>query len=212
MQERTLLQAAALAAIVAFLSVLVMGFGTGLPADVNAQPGPGPLANFVAVTNDYHDEVLIFFAGDSLFILSYLIVFVGLYTVSAPSGRSLALVGMGAGILTAILDASENAFYITYALSARDGVPLTEPALPLIHILTNLKWMTAFATLYASGLLFPRQTVLAWVIAILMLIFPLFGVMGVANPNLVPWRGLFFLVGMPLFAAYFGLQARQTTN
>ena len=36
-----------------------------------------------------------------------------------------------------------------------------------------------------------------------MLLFPLVGVLGVALPGLIAFRGLFFLVGMPLFAVLF---------
>jgi hypothetical protein len=46
------------------------------------------------------------------------------------------------------------------------------------------------------------------VIAALSLVFPLVGVLGVANPSLVAARGLFFLVGMPIFAWYFWNEAR----
>ena len=42
------------------------------------------------------------------------------------------LLGLGAGILTASLDALENAYIITYARLALNGVPLTEPNLPLV--------------------------------------------------------------------------------
>jgi hypothetical protein len=211
MDKRVIFQAAAFAALTAFIAVLVMAaasFSAG--ADVNLQPGsvPLPVEEFVRPTNEHTDAGLGFFGGDSLFILSYLLVFAGLYAVTAERARPFALVGMGAGVLTALFDATENAFLITYALSAKNGMPLTNPDLPLVYILTNLKWMAAFATLYAFGIVFPRRTGLEWVIAALSLVFPLVGVLGVANPSLVAMRALFFLVGMPVFAWYFWNEAR----
>ena len=113
------------------------------------------------------------------------------------------------GVLTASLDAIENAYFINYALLSQIGEALIEPALPLIYILANLKWMAAFATLYAFGLVWPRGSWLDRVIVVLMLTFPLFGVLGVARPELVPYRGFYFFVGMPLFGWYFWRQSRQ---
>jgi hypothetical protein len=42
-----------------------------------------------------------------------------------------------------------------------------------------------------------------------MLLFPIVGVLGVAFPALVVWRGLFFFLGMPLFAWYLWQRARS---
>ena len=213
MERKTVFQAAAWAALVASICVLVMGFGVPVPEPgMSLQPSQpsGPVSEFVRPTNEYPGLVLRFFAADSLFVLSYTIVFVGLYAVAVSQSRALAGIGLGAGILTALLDATENAFFITYALSALSGVPLTEPALPLIYIIANLKWMGAFAAFYVFGLAWPRDAILAWVLSGLMLLFPLVGVLGITLPGLVMPRGLFFLLGMPLFAVFFWREARST--
>jgi hypothetical protein len=136
-------------------------------------------------------------------------VFVGLYAATADRARPFALLGLGAGLFTALMDATENALYITYALGAKNGLPLAGPDAPVIYMLTNLKWMGAFATLAAFGLVFPRRALVERLIAGLMLLFPLVGVLGVANPGLIIIRGLFFLIGMPLFAWYFWVQSRN---
>jgi hypothetical protein len=205
MDKKLVLQAAAIAAVVAFIAVLAQAAaGFSLPPGVQVQPAfPVPLEQFVRASNEYPDTALGFFGADSLFVLSYLLVFVGLYAVTSERARPFALVGLGAGIFTALMDATENAFFITYALGAKNGIPLTTPDLPLVYILANLKWMGAFATLYAFGLAFPRRGWLSWLISGLMLLFPLIGVVGISNPSLILARGLFFLIGMPLFAIYF---------
>jgi len=56
---------------------------------------------------------------------------------------------------------------------------------------------------------FPRQNWLGWVISVLMLAFPLVGVLGIISPLFYELRGLFFLIGMPLFCGYFWLRARS---
>ncbi len=215
MDRKVIFQASAFAAVTAFIAVVVMAaasFSTG----VSLQPGsvPLPAEDFVRPVNEYSGAALGFFGGDSLFILSYLLVFAGLYAVTAERARSFAVVGIGAGVLTALFDATENAFLIIMAQSASAGmpVPASAPQLPtitlLVYILTNLKWMAAFATLYAFGVVFPRRTPLEWVIVVLSLAFPLVGVLGIANPALIAVRGLFFLVGMPVYAWYFWQQAQ----
>ncbi|MBZ0277714.1 MAG: hypothetical protein K8I60_16325 [Anaerolineae bacterium] len=210
MDKKTIFQAAALAAVLAFVAVIFQAIaGTSMPDGILVQPGsPVSVTEFVRGSNEHPDIALGFFGADSLFVLSYLMVFAGLYAVTGEKARVFALVGLGAGIFTALMDATENAFYIVYAQGVQKGVPLTDPALPLIFILTNLKWMGAFATLYAFGLGFPRRGLLEWIISAVMLAFPLVGVLGVANTSLIAVRGLFFLVGMPLFALYFWGQSR----
>jgi len=205
MDKKVVFQAAALAALVAFIAVIVQAIaGTSLPDGIQVQPGiPVPVEDFVRATNQYPDTTLGFFGADSLFVLSYLLVFVGLYILAAETARPFAVIGLGAGVLTAIFDATENAFFITYALGAKAGLPLTNPDLPILYILTNLKWMAAFATLYTFAVVFPRRNWLDRALVGLMVLFPLVGVLGVANPGLILVRGLFFLVGMPLFAFYF---------
>ncbi len=211
MDKKVILQAAALAAVLAFIGVVIQAVASfSVQSGVQLQPGiPMPIDQFIRASNDYSDTTLTFFAADSLFILGYLMVFVGLYSVTVERARAFALIGMGAGVLTALLDATENAFFITYALGAKAGMPLTNPDLPLVHIITNLKWMAAFATLLAFGLVFPRRKMLQWVITGLMFLFPLVGILGVANPALIAVRGLFFLVGMPIFAWFFWQQSRE---
>ena len=212
MDKKVVFQASLFASLVAFIAVLVMGFGVRLPdPDVVVQPSlpSGPVAEFVRATNEYPDLALRFFAADSLFVLSYMMVFVGLHAVVVGRAYTFAWLGLVMGVLTATLDAIENAYFINYALLAQNGIPLAEPALPLIFNLANLKWMAAFATLYAFGLVWPRGSWLERVIVVLMLSFPLFGVLGVARPELVPYRGFYFFVGMPLFGWYFWQQTRR---
>ena len=214
MDKKTVFQAAALAAVLAFVAVIFQAVaGTSMPDGISVQPSgfPVPVADFVRASNEQPGIALGFFGADSLFVLSYLLVFTGLYVVTAEKARPFALIGLGAGIFTALMDATENALFIVYAQGAQNGLPLTDPALPLIYVLTNLKWMGAFAALYAFGVVFPRRGPLEWIIVVVMLAFPLVGVLGVASTGLIALRGLFFLVGMPLFAWYFWGQSRAAS-
>ena len=211
MHTETTMRAAAAAALLAFIGLIIILLNAFFPdASIQVQPSTpsGPVSEFVRATNLYPQQVLRAFAGDSLFILGYAVVFIGLHAVTAPQSRPLALLGLNASLLAASLDAGENAFFITYALLAQSGVPLTEPDLPLIYIFANLKWMTAFAGVLAFALAFPRKSGLEWIIFVLLLSFPLVGVAGFAFPALEPLRLLPFLIGMPLLAFYFWKRLR----
>lgn len=211
MDRKTTYHAAMIAALVALICVAFMGFIIRAPEpNVTLQPSlpAGSLDDFLTPINDYPDITLRFFASDSLFVISYVMVFIGLYTIVATRARTFALLGLGAGILAGFLDALENAYFITYALSALNGSPLAQPELPAIYIIANIKWMAAFVTLAAFGLVWPRSDRFDWTLSILMLAFPLIGVLGIALPDLFIFRGLLFLIGMPLFALYFRREAR----
>jgi hypothetical protein len=213
MSEKRVYQAGIVTALVALAAAIFMGFGISVPEPgIDLQPSVsfGPVADFVYPGNTYPRLALRFFTADSLFVLSYALVFGGLYTATKERSRLFASLGLGAGLMASFFDAVENAFLISYASSALNGVPVTDPALPLIYVAANLKWMAAFAALYAFGLIWPRDRFLNWLISGLMLFFPIFGVLGVALPSLVPYRGLFFLLGLPLFAWYFWRQLRTT--
>jgi hypothetical protein len=206
MQEKTTYLATAIASLVAFICILVMAvIDLGLVPELALQPSTpsGPVSEFVRATNEEPDLALGFFAADTLFVLSYLMVFVGLHAVTGERSRVYAGLGLGAGALAAVLDATENAYFINYALLAKNNVPLVEPALPLIYNLSNLKWMAAFAALYAFGLVWPRNSKLEWLISGLMLLFPVVGAASAALLELMMGPPLIFLIGMPLFVWYF---------
>jgi hypothetical protein len=215
MSGNVLFRAAALAAILAFVGALALAvLGLTGPQDVLLQPSYPPAAadEILRASRDYPALTLRFFAADSLFVLSYLMVFAGLFGLTAGRSRTLAAIGLGAGVLAALFDATENAYFVSYALLAEGSAPLPEPGGMALFIIANLKWMAAFATLYAFGLAFPRHDLLGRVISALMLLFPLYGVLSIAVPALGLWRGLFFLVGMPLFAIYFWRAARASAS
>ena len=200
------------AALIAFVCELFMGYCLLLTEfRINFQPSHpiGTVPDFMRPIMKYPKLVLQFFAADSLFVLSYLVVFVGLFTVVIRRSRTFAYIGLGAGILTALLDAIENSFFITYASMVLKNVPLIEPALPLIYIIANLKWMGVFAAFFVFGLVWPRDEWLGWVVSSLMLLLVLIGVLGIYFPSLVQICALFLLPGMLLFAWYFWKQTRK---
>lgn len=212
MDKRLVFQGAAFAALVAFVAIVAQAAASlSLPEGVQVQPGlPLSSSEFLVASTEFSEITLGFFGADTLFVLSYLIVFAGLYARTREQARPFALVGLLAGIFTALMDTAENGYFITYALAGRAGVTAPAPDFMLPYLLGHLKWAGAFATLFAFAVAFPRQTLLEKMLLGLMLLFALVGVLGIANPTLVDLRGLFFLGGMPLFAIYFWQQSRGT--
>ncbi len=211
MERKTIFTAALIAAIVGFFCALYLGFRVPLPEKgISLQPTlpVGSVSEFATATNEYPHLALRFFTADSFFIIAYLMVFIGLFTAVVDRSRIFAFLGLGAGIITGILDAVENSFYITYAFESLHGVQLTDPALPLVYIITNLKWMGAFVAFAAFVLVWPRKDLLGWLTSAVMSLFIIVGVLGLVMPELVDYRGLFFFVGMFLFGLYF----RQSLN
>ncbi len=202
-------QAATLAALFALggigISLLAIG---QLPSGVSPQPYATSSAMFRAPFVEHSDAVLLFFVGDTLLPIGYALVFVGLYAVTAERGRLFALVGLGAGVALALLDVTENAIFISYALLAQQGVAVGDPPMLLLHVITTLKWTMSFACLLAFGVVFPRRTTLEKGMVALMLVYPFMGAWGVANGVARHLRGPFLLLGMVLFAVYFGHQWR----
>jgi hypothetical protein len=204
MSHKNTFLGAAVGALAAVLSILVMlSASNGVAEGVALQPygvgGDTLIANITA----YPNNTLMFFAGDTLFPLSYLLVFIGMYAATVKNNKVFALIGIGAGILTTLFDLSENSFFITYTLMIRNGAAITNPDVVPLYIFTTLKWMMAFATFYTFGLAFPRGKWFEWVIVILILSFPLFGALSTANPDLIPLRGLFLLVTISVVGLYF---------
>jgi len=210
MDKRLIYQTSALAALIALAGALAQAAAVfSMQEGVQLQPSaPLPPAEFMLASSQYAQTALSFFTADTIFILGYVIVFAGLFTVTAPRARIIALLAFGAGLLTGVLDHLENSFFITYAQSYLAGVPVLEPASPTLHLITQLKWTAAFTALLAYGLIFPREIWRERFILLLMLLFPLVGALGISLPELVPVRGLFFLVGMPLFAFDFWMRSR----
>jgi hypothetical protein len=212
MDKRTLFRVTALAALIALMGVLgQLAALSGIPTDVQLQPSiPLPVDDFLRGSREFPSQSLMFFASDSVFVMGYVLVFAGLYVVTAERARIFAKLALGLGIATAAFDTLENTVFISYSLGANAGFTLDNAALPLIFIVTNLKWLAAFGTMLTFGLIFPRRDSLSWVISGLMVVFTVVGVAGIVFPNLIAWRGLFFLIGMPLFAWFFWQGSKKT--
>ena len=112
-------KAAGLAALIATFAVLVMAFGVRAPEEgFSFQPTypPQPPSDFMRPVEEYPKLVLRFYAADSLFVLSYVMVFVGMHAVALHRSRTFAWVGLGSGLFVGLFDMAENAFFIAYAL------------------------------------------------------------------------------------------------
>ncbi len=204
MDRALVLRATAVAATAGLISVLAEA-ASMLLAGTTLQPTvpPVPLDLFELPIKTMPDRMLQFYAADSLFVICYLLVYAGLHAETAPHAPTLAALALGCGIFGALCDATENAFMISYAAVARAGGPVPAPALPLIFVIANVKWMGAVAAFAGFGLVFPRADALGWSISVLMLLLAPIAALSVAWPVLNGLLGLLLLVGMAFFTWYF---------
>jgi hypothetical protein len=212
MEKKIVFYVSFAAALIAFSCTLFMGFcmlRAGPCIKLQPSDPSGTVNEFMRPIINNPKLLLQFFTADSMFVLSYLVVFVGLFTVVVGRSRTLACIGLGAGILAALFDAIENSFFITYAKMSLNKVPLPDPALPFIYIVANLKLMGVFAAFFVLGLVWPRDNWLGKIVSGLMLLFVLVGVLSIIFQSLVEVSLLILLLGMPLFAWYFWKQARK---
>ena len=168
----------------------------------------GPLADFLAPINRYPELVLRFF-GRYAVRHQLRSRFVGSVHIHVRASASFAMLGLGAGLLTALFDASENGFYIVYATSVRNGADLIDPAYTLLIMLTYLEngWRHSwiFACIWSGvAALISYQLGLR----LLMLSFPLGWCAGHRVSHFFELRGLYFLIGFPTLPLPFWRQLR----
>ena len=139
---------AAIAAAVGFVCLLIM-FVTNVVIAQGAAIQPSnpvfSMSDFLHLVEQEPKTVLTFFAADSLFVLSYIVVFVGLYGMVKERSAVMAGIALIAGLIAALLDATENGFFITAVLSTPDET-IIDQGLNLMYIAAHMKWQASFAT------------------------------------------------------------------
>jgi hypothetical protein len=141
-------------------------------------------------------------AWDGLFVTGYVVVFCALFALTRRNGRLVAALGLLLCLVAGACDMVENALYVVYALGALHHAAVA-PDVPVHYYLSALKWSSAFAGIGVLALVFPRRDSLDRAASWAMISFPVLGGLSTAYPSLAPLRGLFFLIGMPVFAWLF---------
>ena len=207
--NRAIYQLAAILAL-ACIAVLVTAFGSPYATQV-LQPSLPDAHNidFYYAALNTPRSVLAFMGTDTLFIFSYLTVFIGLYEHTVHRSRVLATVALVSGLVAGLCDMLENSYLISYALQGLYRHPLSEPALPLIYVLASMKWLTAFFTIFLFGLMWQDDTRLNRILSFTMLTFPLLGALTIAVPELLPARPLPLVVALAILTWKWKNPARQ---
>lgn len=198
MSEARTLRAGAIA------SVLGWGSGIGMilatkGSDVQGSETVELKDKLVAIVQHDPGLVLKVMGFDAIFIMAYITLFTALYAHTPRDGRKLAAVALGLGLVAAGSDLLENAVYMVMALSAQHG-GVVSPELPFQYYDSTIKWLAAFSAVGLFTLVFPRRNWLETATAAVMAAFPLGGALSIAFPQFAPLRGLFFIVGLPMFA------------
>ncbi|GAA5063742.1 membrane protein implicated in regulation of membrane protease activity [Thermocatellispora tengchongensis] len=170
--------------------------GLVLSAIAFANPGlylqpsgfPMPVGRFVQATNTAPDLVLVSFAIDMVYVIAYVALFVALHGRTARRRRAFATVGAAGVGLVAVADMIENAFFVTYALQAKAGIPLTDPPAVLLHLITHVKIYGLVVALAFLALALPLDGRLPRVLVALMAVTVPASVLGMVMPSAEPLR------------------------
>lgn len=194
--EMPSLRVAAVAALLMVAAAAGLGalflFGTDSLLFFQPSEKPASVEAFVAPTNDRPGAAIAHFTLDTAFVISFTLVFVGLYVLTRARAPQFSAFALGAGILTGVLDAVENAVYWVYAMRADVGVALSDPDLVLVSVLTNLKLVGFFTTYLTFALVLPRRDRLERLATGWMLLAPTIGLLSMGVREIAAIRPVLF--------------------
>jgi hypothetical protein len=190
------MRTAAIAALIMLASALALAVllqvTTGELSYFQPSETPGATQDFTAPTNERSGAAVAYFTLDTAFVISFTLVFVGLYTLTKNVAPDFSRFALGAGIFTGVVDAIENALYWVYAMRAEAGQALTDPALELVATMTNLKLVGFFATYLTFALILPRTNRIAWLATLVMLLPPTIGLLSLGWREIAEVRPVLF--------------------
>lgn len=174
----------------------------GAAVDIQPSANPGTIDNFVKATNDYTDSARLFFAADMVFAMSYTLLFAAIFTVVRPYQPFFAYFGLAFAIAAGLCDLIENSLYLSYAVRAANGVPLENPAIVLLSVLTTLKWVGASGVFIAYCFAFPLTTWAGRLSVITMATVPLVILAGYAFSDWMSYKNSIFILPLPFVLYY----------
>lgn len=127
-------------------------------------------------------------ALDDAFVIAYLIAFVGMATATWER-RALAILGLGAGIVTGFFDLLENSITLGlvglyFAEQARMALPTIGPNhLLVLNIVSQMKWLGASVAAASFGAAIWDARVLNRVVSMLFFLFALTDVWGMIGES-----------------------------
>ena len=164
---------------------------------------PATVAAMIAPTNEHPDAAVAYFTLDTAFVISFTLVFVGLYVFTRDRAPAFSRFALAAGVFTGLMDAVENAIYWSYAMQASAGVPLADAENRLLFVLTNLKLAGFFATYFTFALIFPRRSRLEAAASLVMLLPPTLGLLSLGVRDIAEVRPILFSAPALLLAMVF---------
>lgn len=166
-----------------------------------------PVEEYTALLKSQAFGLRLSFTFDDIFIVLYTAFFTLLVMIlKGQADHSLVNLALGAILLTAVLDAVENAHILTMLAQAEAGLPIPLSEIAWQMMVSQIKFLSSYLSIFLIGLIFPRETLLekmtAW--SFLFLQLPL-GVLILTLPRewaapLVIARAAFFIVGLLLTA------------
>ena len=163
-----------------------------------------PVADLTASFAAHGSQVAYIMSIDTLFVICYLVLFSGLYVIACVNSRILAQLGLGAALLTAIVDTGENILTIFIAYNAERALGYDISGLLIFFfMLTSFKWVGAASALVLFACALPRSNWLERTVVLIGLIFAIVAVLGLSWPGLGLVKAVLLWMAMPFFALLF---------
>jgi hypothetical protein len=126
------------------------------------------------------------------------------HVIACVNSRILAQLGLGAALLTAIVDTGENILTIFIAYNAERALGYDISGLLIFFfMLTSFKWVGAASALVLFACALPRSNWLERTVVLIGLIFAIVAVLGLSWPGLGLVKAVLLWMAMPFFALLF---------
>jgi hypothetical protein len=167
-----------LLAAVVLTAMIVLGLAAGPDSSELLQPTDAD--RVLALISEYGAVVKANIVLDDLFALAYTGAFLGLAALVWNRSRWLAGIAMFFALVTAALDLAENARLMTMALGIGGDANLTDEAMRMLNIITQLKYSASHMAVFLFGIGLFRRDLLSWIVTALLFIFPVFSTIAFA--------------------------------
>lgn len=159
--------ALALAAIACLIAMLVVTAVSGVSQETfEIVRAPDVYADGLAA---HTGALRLLFGIDSAFLVIYAAAFVGLaHHIVTPGNRWFVVLGVGALLLTALLDMTEDHHILAMVYGVESGVRPSAGEIVFEHTLSQVKFNVSYLGLFLLGLAIPREAWAGRMLALLL--------------------------------------------
>lgn len=169
------------------------------PSELGSIDRAQSIGELVIILTQYPNEALTILVLDTIFIVGYLSLFIGLYMMSRDFADLLPKLALVLGVMVGLLDLVENALLITIIQGFSQGWQPDLDYFRSIFILNSVIDVFSYSTALIFALIFVviyRPWHKKFILGLLLLIYTIIGLSSVIFPGLLIVRAILFIIGM----------------